>query len=86
MCLIFYGRINRTVETIPLGAFVYETDQTQLLAVYLAQSVNDVESLEDWDEIRGEGFSLSAEDFSTLDDRLACAFHHLLLPGKFPLA
>ena len=85
LSLVFFGRQNQTTETVPLGKFVYETDRTQLLAVYLAQSVHDVESLEDWDEIRGEGFSLIDEDFSTLDDRLSCAFHHLLLPEKWSL-
>lgn len=43
------------------------------------KSVHDVESLEDWDEIRGTGFSLCNEDFATLDERLCAAFHHLLL-------
>ena len=85
LSLVFFGRMNKTTETVPLGKFSYETDQTQLLAVYLAQSVHDVESLEDWDEIRGEGFSLCDEDFSTLDDRLSCAFHHLLLPENWSL-
>ena len=50
--IIFFDRLNNTVETIPLGSFTYKTDQTQLLAVYLAQSVHDLESLEDWDEIK----------------------------------
>ena len=85
LSLVFFNRMNRTTETVPLGRFSYETDQTQLLAVYLAQSVHDVESLEDWDEIRGEGFSLCDEDFTTLDDRLSCAFHHLLLPENWSL-
>ena len=46
----------------------------------MAQSVDDLESLEDWDEIRREGFSLCSEDFTDLDVRLTAAFQHLLLP------
>ena len=76
---------QKTIETIPLGTFLYRTDQTQLLAVYLAQSVDDLESLEDWDEIRGEGFSLCSEDFEDLDQRLTAAFQHLLLPQDWSL-
>ncbi|CAG5113442.1 Oidioi.mRNA.OKI2018_I69.chr2.g7552.t1.cds [Oikopleura dioica] len=79
LSLIFFGTVNECIEIIPIGRLKYQTDQTQLLAVYLAKSVHDVESLEDWDEIRGTGFSLCDEDFATLDDRLCAAFHHLLL-------
>ena len=83
LILVFYTAAQKTIETIPLGTFLYRTDQTQLLAVYLAQSVDDLESLEDWDEIRGEGFSLCSEDFEDLDHRLTAAFQHLLLPEDF---
>ena len=55
------------------------------MAVYLAQSVDDLESLEDWDEIRGEGFSLCSEDFADFDTRLTAAFQHLLLPTNWSL-
>jgi len=39
-----------------------------------------LESLEDWDNIQGPQFSLQQEDFATLDERLASAFEHLILP------
>ena len=48
-------------------------------------SVHNLESLEDWDSIRGENFSLEQEDFGTLDERLTSAFQHLILPTDWNL-
>ena len=45
----------------------------------------DLRSLEDWDNIRGPNFSLSNEDFGTLDERLTSAFQHLILPHDWNL-
>ena len=50
-----------------------------------AFSVHDLESLEDWDSIRGENFSLEQEDFGSLDERLTSAFQHLILPSDWNL-
>lgn len=48
-------------------------------------SVHDFESLEEWDNIRGENFSLEQEDFNSLDERLTSAFQHLILPFDWNL-
>jgi len=47
--------------------------------------VHSVESLEDWDLIRDEGYSLKNEHFETLDNRLTRAFKHLILPDDWHL-
>ena len=63
--------------------FSYIIDQTCYLSVYLAQSVYNLDALEDWDAIEGPQFSLAQEDFATLDQRLCCAFDHLFLPENW---
>lgn len=65
--------------------FTYFLDQTCYLARYLADSVHDLEALEDWDYIQGAQFSLADEDFPTLDERLTSAFQHLILPPNWNL-
>uniref|UniRef100_H2YLB7 Uncharacterized protein n=1 Tax=Ciona savignyi TaxID=51511 RepID=H2YLB7_CIOSA len=65
--------------------FTFYLDQTCYLARYLAASVHNLESLEDWDYIQGPNFSLEQEDFSTLDERLTSAFQHLILPINWNL-
>ena len=65
--------------------FSYIIDQTCYLSVYLAQSVYDLDALEDWDSIEGPQFSLAQEDFTTLDQRLCAAFDHLFLPDNWTI-
>jgi len=48
-------------------------------------SIHNLESLEDWDNICGENFSLEQEDFGSLDERLTSAFQHLILPSDWNL-
>nr|XP_039270740.1 uncharacterized protein LOC120345381 isoform X1 [Styela clava] len=77
-----HGGSCRTLAQEP---FTYYLDQTCYLARYLADSVHDLESLEDWDYIRGPKFSLADENFPTLDERLTSAFQHLILPTTWNL-
>ena len=53
------------------------------MKIYFNFSVHDVESLEDWDLIKDEGYCLENEDFETLDNRLTRAFKHLVLPDDW---
>nr|CAB3222859.1 rho guanine nucleotide exchange factor 18-like [Phallusia mammillata] len=74
---------NGECKCIGAEDFTYYLDQTCYLARYLADSVHNLESLEDWDYIQGGNFSLAQEDFSTLDERLTSAFQHLILPPNW---
>lgn len=52
------------------------------MALYLQNSVQDLESLEDWDEIRGEKFALANEDFADLDTRLTASYYALRMVSE----
>ncbi|XP_076800218.1 rho guanine nucleotide exchange factor 28-like isoform X4 [Clavelina lepadiformis] len=87
VALSAYVRLpNDECRCIATEEFTYYLDQTCYLARYLADSVNNLDNLEDWDKIQGPNFSLEKEDFSTLDERLTSAFQHLILPPNWSLS
>ena len=72
-------------QVLHTDTFSYFEDSSHYMARYLVASVDNADALKDLSDIRGNGFSLSSEDMSSLDSRLMRVFLDIKLPRDWNL-